>query len=315
VNEIGQVLWSLLLRGNAYLLVTSLDWTGYPATFVVLNPDAVIVERVPDGRGVQYRWRTADGSERTLVNPHADELLHVKWQIPPGSFLGLGILDANAGPASTLAGIASTEAFAAELMGNPVPPAVLQHPLRLNKEQAAALQTQWAESVARARSVPAVLSGGITYTPLQITPRDVELIEARRLNATSVAVMFGLPPMYLGGSIGDSLTYSTTEGEFSRLWTMALSPAARRLELALGAWLPANHRLRFNADAVLRPLTLDRYNAHKVGIEAGFLTVDEARSLENRAPLGAPPAADTPAPTPLELPGPSAELDLEGALP
>src|SRR5262249_44910198 len=43
--EIGQALWSLLLRGNAYLLPTSYDWTGYPSTFVVLNPDAVQIER------------------------------------------------------------------------------------------------------------------------------------------------------------------------------------------------------------------------------------------------------------------------------
>lgn len=308
--EVGQILWSLLLRGNAYLYVTSVDWTGYPSTFVVLNPDLVSVERNPAGRP-RYSWTLADGTRAVLDDPRTDELLHIKWQVPPGSFMGVGILDVNSGPGSTLAGAVATERYSAELMANPVPPAVLTHPLRLNEKQAGDLQSQWATSVARARAVPAVLSGGITYSPLNVTPRDVELIESRKWNATAIASLFRVPPYMVGGTTGDSLTYSTVEGEMTRLWVMTLQPMAMRLSRYLESWLPAGQRLRFNPDALLRSQTLDRFGAHKIALEAGFETVDEVRALENRAPLPAPPPDPSAEGEPQPLEDPPEVLTLE----
>lgn len=299
-DEIGQVIWSLLLRGNAYLLPTAFGFDGYPTGFYVADPDAVTVERTGI-RTVEYRIRTSasatfSGADLVYTNPSPDELLHIRWQRPPGSFLGVGILDAAGGPLGQLAGAASTERYAADLMANPVPPAVLEHPLRLSATQATELQTQWIESIGRKRAVPAVLSGGIRYTPLTLTAADVQLIESRKWNATAIATLFGLPPYMLGGDMGSSLTYSTVEGENARLWTDALQPMAVRLERGIGgAWTPHGQRIRFVPDAILRSQTLDRYNAHKIGLEAGFVTVDEVRALENLGPL---PAAAVPEPPP-----------------
>ena len=146
---------------------------------------------------------------------------------------------------------------------------------------------------------PAVLSGGITFAPLQISARDAQLIEQMRWHATEIATMFGLPPYMVGGSTGDSLTYSTVEGENTRLWTQALQPMSVRLEHAFSAWVPHGQTLRFNPDALLRSQTLDRYNAHEIALRAGFETVDEVRELEHRPPLVAPappPPAIPPAP-------------------
>lgn len=289
-DEIGQILASLLLRGNAYALPTSWDAEGYPTTFTVLDPSRVAItfDNV-DGVPI-YRYRfDANRADLVLVNPGPLELLHLRWQRPPGSFVGIGILDANAYPGGALQTAWATSQYAGELMANPVPPAVLTHPMRLNKQQAADLQTQWAESVGRARAVPAVLSGGITYTPLTVSARDVQLIESRRWDATEIATLFRLPPYMLGGSTGDSLTYSTVEGENTRLWTTALMPMTVRVERAFGAWVPRGQRLRFVPDVLLRSQTLDRYQAHKIGLDAGFETTDEVRALENRPPLPATP--------------------------
>lgn len=287
-NEIGQVIWSLLLRGNAYLIPTSLEWTGYPSTFFVADPDMVTVQQSTSG-GVEYRIRYGPAfslDDLVLVDPAPDELLHIRWQLPPGGFCGIGVLDAAGGPCGAISGAAYTQRYASDLMANPVPPAILTHPLRLNATQASDLQTQWASSVGRARAVPAVLSGGITYTPLTLTASDLQLIESQKWNATNIATFFGLPPYMVGGDIGSSLTYSTVEGENTRLWTDALQPMAVRLQNYIGgAWTPNGQRLRFVPDAILRSQTLDRANVEKIYIENGIMNVDEVRALENLPPL------------------------------
>lgn len=87
-----------------------------------------------------------------------------------------------------------------------------------------------------------------------------------------------------------------------RLWTTALMPMATRLERAFGAWTPNGQRLRFVPDVILRASTRDRFEAHKIAIDAGFETVDEVRGLENRPPLK-PSERPSPAPpAPLALP-------------
>lgn len=58
-----------------------------------------------------------------------------------------------------------------------------------------------------------------------------------------------------------------------------------RLEQAFSAILPVGQSLSFNVNARLRVKTSERYQAYRTGIEAGFLSVDEVRELEDREPL------------------------------
>ena len=53
-------------------------------------------------------------------------------------------------------------------------------------------------------------------------------------------------------------------------------------------------------DALLRPDTLTRYQAHKIALDAGFLTIDEVRQLEHREPLGEDEPADMEEPPELD---------------
>ena len=70
-----------------------------------------------------------------------------------------------------------------------------------------------------------------------------------------------------------------------QLLRFALMPWIVRFEQAFSDLLPRGQVAKFNVDAFLRPDTLTRYQAHEIGLRAGFLTVDDVRKLEDLEPL------------------------------
>jgi phage portal protein BeeE len=68
--------------------------------------------------------------------------------------------------------------------------------------------------------------------------------------------------------------------------TFTLRPWLHRLERAISTQLlPRTQAAKFNAGGFVRATLRDRYEAHKLAIEAGFLSVNEVRALEDRPPL------------------------------
>jgi phage portal protein BeeE len=88
--------------------------------------------------------------------------------------------------------------------------------------------------------------------------------------------------MMAGVDPGGHEDYSSPEQRSTDLLTWTLRPwlyphRAGRLDAA--ALDPAG---KFNAGALVRATLLDRYTAHKLGIEAGWLLRSEVRELEDR---------------------------------
>jgi hypothetical protein len=59
----------------------------------------------------------------------------------------------------------------------------------------------------------------------------------------------------------------------------------RRIEATLDAQMVRGTSLKIVADGTLRADTATRYAAYKVALDAGFMTLDEVRALEDRPPL------------------------------
>ena len=95
-----------------------------------------------------------------------------------------------------------------------------------------------------------------------------------------------IEPSWLGAA-QTSRVYSNLEMESLNLLKFSLGGWLARFEQALSAAMPRGTWAQASLDALLRPDTLTRYQAHEIGIRAGFLAPSEARELENRAPLTA----------------------------
>ena len=135
----------------------------------------------------------------------------------------------------------------------------------------------------------AVLEEGATFTPLTAPLADMEFVEAQKLSRTTIANIFKLPPSYIGGSIGDSLTYQTVEGNQIQFARNAITPVTVTIQKFLGAdsgifpfssWYP-----EFVLDALLRGDSAARAAYYKALSEVKAITPNEIRALENMPPI------------------------------
>src|SRR4029077_6731099 len=103
--------------------------------------------------------------------------------------------------------------------GGGIPSSVLEHPDVLSQEQANLLKAQWVQARMSSIGEPAVLSGGVKWSPVQLVAEKMALLELSQWNESRIALMLGCPPFLVGlPSGGDSMTYSNVPSLFSYHW-------------------------------------------------------------------------------------------------
>src|SRR5829696_9227679 len=265
---------SLLLRGNAYGLVTARSGAGLlPAQVELVHPDKVGVQVNEDGT---VTWRVL-GKEMPR-----EDIFHVRAYTMPGQILGLSPVEYAR--QSVGLGLAAEE-FGARFFGDGATPSgMLTSPLELTEEGAKLLDARWKAAHGQKRKT-AVLVGDLKWQPISIRPDESQFVETMQFNVNQIARVFGVPASMVGGSDDSSLTYATVESRALDYLRYSLNPWLVRLEHALGRLLPSTMNVKFNADGLLRSTTKERYEAHEIALRAGFLTKNEVRELEDRPPL------------------------------
>lgn len=165
---------------------------------------------------------------------------------------------------------------------------VLLHPQKLSEEANKRLAESWKGLFSGPANAgkTAILEEGMTLDKLGMPLEDAQFIETAKFNDLRVAQLFRIPPYMLGAEIGSSLTYSTTELQGIDFVRWSLSRWLKRIERSLERdpdIFPPSLGIfpEFLVDSLLRASTKERYEAHKVGIDAGFLLPSEARRKEN----------------------------------
>jgi len=271
VEPVQALVNSMLHRGEAFIAPTA----RYPdddmvARWVVLNPDHVEVEPGVGGMPL-YSIGGRDVPR--------EDILHIRYQTWPGQVHGIGPLEACA---RNLVSADALQAWGTALStSNGIPTAVLQSEVKLTKEQAQAIKQSWAESAMSRGVIPAVLTGGLTYTPLNLKPSDVGLLDLRMFDEQRIAACFGTPLWLVGLPVNDGLTYSTVEGTFEYFWRVTLRSIAYNVASAFSGWaLPRRQYLRFASEQITEPALADRANIYSTLIAAGVLTPEDVRAME-----------------------------------
>ncbi|MFI6862638.1 phage portal protein [Streptomyces sp. NPDC050421] len=283
---------SMALRGNAYGLITQRDALGLPTMVEWLNPDDVWVDEENPVVPVYY-WQGR-------VVP-SDQIVHIPWVTLPGHVVGLSPIALFAQTIG--AGLTLTEYGRSWFVNGGTPPAVLKNSSKtVTPDEGEEISDRLSARI-RSRK-PLVLGSDWDFTALSVSPEESQFIESMRLNATQIAVIYGVPPEKVGGDTGGSFTYSTVEMNSLDLINSTLRPWLVRLESAFTRLMPGREYVRFNIDAMLRTSVIERYTAHGMALAQRWRNPDEIRALENLAPLPPDAGGDvyggttTPAPAP-----------------
>jgi HK97 family phage portal protein len=276
--ELADWLWaimaSLLLRGNAWGLVTDRRGPGLlPAQVDLVHPDRVAITTNGDG----LRVIRVGGVEV----PPAD-LFHVKAYPWPGQLEGLSPI-AYARESIGL-GLAA-EKYAAQFFGDAaIPAGVLTTDQHIKHSDALDLKEGW-KAYHKGRRDIAVLGGGARFQAITVSPDEAQFLGASKANVATICRWYGVPPEMMGGETAGHEAYTSPEMRSTDLLLWTLRPWLYRVERAISTLLPRNQKARFNAGGMVRATLLDRYQAHKLGIDAGWLLRSEVRELEDRPPI------------------------------
>jgi HK97 family phage portal protein len=269
-----QLFWDYQM-GEAFVWALTRYATGWPARFRVIPPWMVNVEM-------------QDGVRRYSIGSLdvTGDMLHVRYSSTISDAHGHGPLEAGA------AKLVAADVFArygtSFAASGGIPTSVLEHPDSLSKEQAQELQAQWVQARISSLGEPAVITGGMTWKPTQVNPKDMALGELSDRAESRIAVLLGVPPFLVGlPSGGDPMTYANVTSIFDYHWRAGLRPQAQTVMAALSGWLlPRGTRVEVNRDAYVQPEPYTRAQTaeilNRIRDDQGnpAMSVDEIRKAE-----------------------------------
>jgi HK97 family phage portal protein len=243
---------------------------------------AAAVEVVRGENDLWYRVRVGGGGYTVT----ADRMLHVLGQTTDG-IVGLSPLKYSA---ETMGIAIALDQFAAKFFANGgVVSGILTTPL-MDDDAMNAFKAAWREeySGSGAAHKIAPLPPDYKFQPLTVEPEKSQALQSRTNQVLEIARIYQVPPHMLG--VMDKASYASIEQTTMSFYQDTVRPWCTRIEAELERKALAEAdkprlQIRHNMDAVLRATTNERYQAHATAINAGFMTVNEARAKENLPPV------------------------------
>jgi HK97 family phage portal protein len=276
----GSLIVSMLLDGNGFVRVFR-DTQGRVVNMTVLNPAKVEIRKNKVGSVVYIH----EGENKPLTKL---ECIHIPDVVRPGEIRGISRITAlkdNFGLAIAL------ESYAARFFGQGASTnGIIEFPGNLTPDQAKNLVDGFdaRHKGFRKAHKTGVLSGGAKFVQTTVENDKAQFIDSRRMAVEDVARAFNIPPHLLG--LPGTNTYSSVEQNNIAFVTHTLRPIVQKLESAFTP-LMANEPggstafIKFTLDGLLRGDAATRFSAYSTGLQAGYLTINDIRRLEDLPPV------------------------------
>lgn len=269
----------LLLFDRAYWRITDRTWDGFPSSIEVMR-----VEDVND-------LTVANAGIDPNSQPPSDPFYYLGNFIPTRDVIkfygdGNGGWLKNGATAINIA--AALEAATLMYSESPIPTVVLKNNgADLPADQVDLLLEAWEE--ARASRSTAYLNSTIDTQTMGFSARDVQLVEGKQAQATAIARLANLDPVWVGAGVpGSSLTYSNRTDLYRQLLDTSLRPIMDLIagRLSMPDIVPRTHAVRFDTTAFLRGNPTDLADLITKLVPLGILNEEEARLVLDLPTLG-----------------------------
>lgn len=263
-----QAIESAQLHGGAYGRIVAFDADLRPTQVELVHPQYV-----------QARYRMADRTIEwkffgQVVPP--DQVWHMPGRPELGSPFGISLMDYMLEAVGV--GIAGRKYGADWFRHGGAPTAVVRPARDIGQDGAERLKQKIREMLSTRE--PAVMPQDVLVEPWKgSTPEDAALVEMLRANSTDIANFYGVPPEFVGGDTGKSMTYSTTEHQLIQLMMFGVSYWLTKLEHAFSRALPPGEFVKANEGAVIRTDIKTRTEVLTTELRAGVRTQNEVRQL------------------------------------
>ncbi|MDD3897690.1 MAG: phage portal protein [Syntrophomonadaceae bacterium] len=265
----------LLLWGNAYAQIIR-DGRGRVLALYPLLPDRMIVDRTTDGQ-LYYEYRKDSGY--VILRP--EDILH----IPGLGFDGLMGYSPIAMAKNAIGIAIATEEYGAKFFANGANPGgVLEHPGVV--KDPARIRESWNavyQGSGNAHRV-AVLEEGMKFQSIGIPPEQAQFLETRKFQTEEICRIFRVPPHLVANL--DKATFSNIEHQSISFVVHTIRPWLVRLEQGMNKALlsqseKGQYFVGFVVDGLLRGDYSSRMQGYAIGIQNGFLSPNDVRTLEN----------------------------------
>jgi HK97 family phage portal protein len=290
----GQIVASISLRGNAYLLVLDTDPLGFPTLLQILHPDMVKVRRDPDtGAKIFIVTSPMYGTNTTYGS---DQIKHITGLIMPSALTGL---DPISYQRILLGEAADVAQFGANHFRNGgLPGIVIEMPGSGDRKKAREVKDVWEANHAGVVNShrPAVVFGGAKVTPLTISNENSQFLQTRSFLREEITGWFGVPPQRLQiiqqhASAGGGKGLDTMDQGYA---THTLVPLTTVIEQVWDSMIPGDQSTwtGFDFSGLLRASGLERAQIAQIHRLAGIRNRNEIRADEGWAPIPGPDGTD-----------------------
>lgn len=163
-----------------------------------------------------------------------------------------------------------------------LPLGVLQAKGRMTADVIARLRDSWSKLYSGSENAgkTVILEEGLEYKPVSLNPRDLLLNENKKDNLSDICRLFNIPESLVNPNANK---YGSLEQNNIFFLQYCLSPIISTIENGLNKSLLLEEEKdqgffwAFDTSEVLRMTEKERYDALKVGLDAGVITMNEAR--------------------------------------
>jgi HK97 family phage portal protein len=285
---------STLLNGNGLAAVET-DGAGRPVAVLPIPWSAVQVVVLPTGRlafdvvAFNTPWG-GNGAPRRYLD---SEVLLLKDRSDDG-WLGRSRISRAPDVIGAAAGI---QTYSTAVWDNAATPSgMLTLPPNITPAGKRNIEQFYTDRMAGAANGKRILfvDKDTTFTPMQISPEDAEVLASRRFSGEEIARLFGVPPPIVGDLTHGTFTNSETAGRWFAQFTLA--PWARKIEAEFARSVFADPtgatHIEIDLAGLMRGSYVERWQANVAAVQAGILTANEVRETEGYNPLPLAATAD-----------------------